>query len=69
MVAQYLAMQPILDLCEKSDWKPEVWVSWCWQEQDGLDLEGVKKRAAAESDGEEQQSEKEGVTLQETPGL
>ena len=30
MVAQYLAMQPILDLCEKSDWKPEVWVSWCW---------------------------------------
>ena len=27
MVAQYIAMQPTLDLCERSIWRPGAWVS------------------------------------------
>ena len=49
--AQYIATRPILDLYERSAWRPGVWVSRRWWEHDGLDLEGAKKRAAAESDG------------------
>ena len=26
-VAQYISTQPILDLCERSDWRPGVWVA------------------------------------------
>ena len=39
-----------------------------WWEQDGLDLEGTKKRVAAESDGEEEISEEEGMYLEMTTG-
>ena len=48
-------MRPIMDLCERSARRPEVRVSRRWWEQDGLNLEGAKKRAvaAAESDVEE----------------
>ena len=56
-VTQYIETRPILDLCERSARRPGVWVSQQWWEQDGLDLEGAKKRAAAESDGEEAISE------------
>ena len=28
MVAQYIAMRLILDLCERSVWRPGSWVSW-----------------------------------------
>ena len=44
-VAQYIAMRPILDLCESSTWRPGTRVSWRWWEQDEIDLEGAKKRA------------------------
>ena len=27
-VAQYIATRLILDLCERSVWRPGVWVSW-----------------------------------------
>ena len=39
-----------------------------WWEQDGLDMEGTKKRAAAaaESDGEEAIGEEEGMPLETT---
>ena len=57
MVAQYIVTRPILDLCERSDRRPGAWVSRRWWEQDILDLEGTKERAAVESDGEEAQSE------------
>ena len=63
--AQYIATRPILDLCERSARRPGAWVSRRWWEQDGLDLEGAKKRAAAELDGEESIS-KEGVMPLET---
>ena len=56
-VAQYIVTRPILDLCERSARRPGTWVSWRWWEQDGLYLEGAKKRAAAESDKEEVISE------------
>ena len=66
-VAQYIVQQPILDLCEKSSQRPGVWVSRWWWEKDGLDLELAKKRAAAESDGEEGISEyKEVMPLEKT---
>ena len=48
-VAQYIATRPILDLCERSALRPGAWVYPQWWEQDGLDLEGEKKRAAAEA--------------------
>ena len=45
MFAQYIAMQPILDLCERGTHQPGARVSWRWWEQDGIDLEGANKRA------------------------
>ena len=44
-VAQYIATRPILDLCERSTWQLGARVSLRWWEQDGIDLEGAKKRA------------------------
>ena len=61
--ALYILTRPILDLCERSSRRPGARVSWRWWEQDGLDLEGGKKRATAESDGEEAISEEEGIPL------
>ena len=45
-VAQYIATQPILDLCERATWRPGARVYWLWWEQADIDLEGAKKRAA-----------------------
>ena len=67
-VAQYVVTRPILDLFEWSVWRPGVWVSWRWWEQEVLYLEGAKARAAAESDGEEAQCEEEGTAQDETTG-
>ena len=66
-VAQYIGTQPILDLCERSVWRPGAWVSLQWWEQEGLNLEGAKERAAAESDREEAKYG-EGSAQEETPG-
>ena len=65
MISQYIATQPILDLCERSDRRPMARVSQRWWEQEGLDLEGAKKRteAAAESDREETIGKEEGIPL------
>ena len=55
-VAQYIVIQTILDLCERSAWRPGSRVSRRWWELVGLDLEGANKRAAAaaaDSDREE----------------
>ena len=38
-------------------------------DQDGLDLEEDNERAVAESDGEAEQSEDEGLAQEETTGL
>ena len=67
MVAQYIATRPIMYLCERSVRRPGAWVSWRWWEKEGLDLEGAKERAAAESDGEEVQG-KEGTAQEDTKG-
>ena len=45
-IAQYIAMRPILYLCERSTWKPGVRGYWRWWEQDGIDLEGCAGRVA-----------------------
>ena len=46
-VAHYIATRPILDLLGRSTQRPGARVSRQWWEQDGLDLEGAKKRSAA----------------------
>ena len=46
-VTQYIVTRTILDLYELSARRPGARVSWRWWEQDGLDLEGVKKRSAS----------------------
>ena len=68
MVAHYITTRPILDLYERSAWRPGARVSRRWWEQDGLDLEGVNKRsaAAAESDREDTIGKEEGIPLETT---
>ena len=58
-VAQYIATRPILDLCERATWRPEAMVSRQWWEQDGIDLEGAKKRVAETTTRSEPDSEEE----------
>ena len=67
-VAHYIATRLIMDLCEQSARRPGVWVSRRWWEQDVLGLEGGKEKALAELDGEEAQSEEEGLAQEETTG-
>ena len=43
--AQYIPMQPILDLCKRSVRRPRAWVSQRWWEQEGIDLAGAKDQA------------------------
>ena len=58
-VAQYIAMQPIMDLCERATWRPGARVSWSWWEQDDIDLEGAKKRVAETTPILDSESEEE----------
>ena len=60
-VAQYIVTRPILDLCDWYAWRTGVWVSQRWWEQDRFYLERAKERSSTESDGEEAQSEEEGL--------
>ena len=39
-VEQYIATQPILDLCERATRRPGARVSWRWWGKAGIDLEG-----------------------------
>ena len=61
MVAQYIATRPILDLCERSVWRPGAWVSRRWWEREGIDLGGERERVSAASDGEEEKCGEEVV--------
>ena len=58
-VAQYIAMQQILDLCEWSTRRLGARVSWRWWEQAVIDLKGEKKRAAEEMTESESDSGRE----------
>ena len=44
-VRQDIETRPILDLCERSIWRPGAWVYRRWWEQKSLDLERGKYRA------------------------
>ena len=46
IVVQYIATRPILDLCERAIRRLVVRLYRQWWEQDGIDLEGEKKRVA-----------------------
>ena len=56
---QYIATRPILDLCERANRRPGARVSRRWRKQSGIDLEGVKKRAAEAATVLESESELE----------
>ena len=45
-VAEYIATRPILDLCERATQRLGARVSRRWWEQEGIDLETAKERAA-----------------------
>ena len=47
MVAQFIATRPILDLCEKSTWRPGARVARRWREQTGIDCKQSRERSAA----------------------
>ena len=66
-VAQYIATRPILDLCERSVQRKGAWVSWRWWEQEGIDLERAREKAAAALDGGEEKCG-EGAAQKETAG-
>ena len=53
IIAQYIATRPILDLCERSVWRPRACFYWRWWDQEGIDLEGERGRAAAASNRKE----------------
>ena len=52
-VAQYITTRTIVDLCERSIWRPGNWLSLRWWEQEVLDLDSSKEIAASDLDGEE----------------
>ena len=58
-VTHYIATRPILDLCERATWRPGLRMSRRWWVQDGIDLEGAKKRAAEATTRSEPDSEEE----------
>ena len=75
-VTQYIAMRPILVLCERATQRPGERVPRRWWEQGGIDWEGAKKRAAekttiSESDLEEEadvESNEDSVRYEESQG-
>ena len=58
-VTQYIATQPIMDLCERATRQPGAWVSRRWWEQAGIDPERARKRAAESTMRLETESEEE----------
>ena len=58
-VVQYIATQPIMDLCERATQRLGARVSWRRWDKDGIDLEGAKKRAAEADTVLESESEAE----------
>ena len=67
-VAQYIAMRPVLDLCEQATRRPGVQVSWRWLEQAGIDLEGAQKKAALSATRSELERESEEESAREPVG-
>ena len=51
MVAQYIAMQPILDVCLEAERRPGLQVPMRWYEQAGMDLTGLREAAGDYGDG------------------
>ena len=58
-VTQYIATQPIMDLCEQATRRPGARLSRWWWEQAGIDLEKAKKRAVEATAVPESASESE----------
>ena len=66
-VAQYIATQTIMELCERSFQRPSAWVSWRWWDQDGIELWRARERAAAASD-REREKRREELAQEKTSG-
>ena len=59
-VAKYIATRPIIDLCLAEKRRPGTRVSMRWWEQEGMDLEGMRK-AAQEADKMEGEEDTDGA--------
>ena len=59
MVAKYIVIRPVLDLCEWYNQRLGVRVPWWWWEQASFNLERAKKRAAEAETVLESESELE----------
>ena len=51
-VAQYIATQSLLDLCEGSEWALGARVGMRWWEQARIDLAGAREVTAAATEGD-----------------
>ena len=58
-IEKYIVTRQILDLCERATRRPVARVSRRWWGQDGIDLEGVKKRVTETTTVSESESEEE----------
>ena len=63
-MAQYIATNPIMDLCLAENWRTGPRVLMWWWEQEGLDLKGMMMAAweAERTDGEEDTDGTEAAT-------
>ena len=56
-MAQYIATEPIIDLCLASKWRPGPRVEMQWWKQEGLDLEDMCTTAQEEERAEREEEE------------
>ena len=59
MVAQYIDMQSLLDLCEATERSPGARVGRQWWEQADIDLTGTRETAAAAAAAEADEDDME----------
>ena len=66
-VAQFIAMRPILGLCEVAERRPGTQVPQRWREQTGMDWNSAREKAAAEEGENKAEPELTGSELESEP--
>ena len=61
-VAQFIATQPILGMCEVTARRPGAWVPRRWWEQTGIDWKAAREAAAAKNGEDEAMAEEPELT-------
>ena len=62
MVAQFIAMRPILGLCEVAERRPGTRVPRRWWEQTGINLKAAREKAAAKDGYDKAEAEEPELT-------